>query len=212
MEDKMKPEEIVYDPEYYIEQIDHSIPVLHYHLGTLLSVFGGDLDDEADVLDFRIDGSEHPFYPGDSVIFEIRDGELDPHRYGMLPYMRGWEWCLWLPPMPWLKYLPKELELKWITGGKILAGELTSEMTKPLFGMLPAGLLVGAESTRFGEGRWLHDQIIERFREASDAEACTRLIFEKSFAGDWYFPDVMVIMEDLWTHVERHKNTKEQDE
>jgi len=202
----MKRDEIIYEPDFYIDQIDHTVPILHYHLGRYMTAMNDDWDDDdLDALDVRIDGRKCPFYPGDTAILEIKSGERDPLEYGLLPYMRGWEWCLWLVPMPWLDYLPQDLEMTWIDGGTVRSREIDTSLMRQVFGMIPAGFLLGTETERFPEGCWLHDQLIEKFTEAKSAKQCTNMVFEKSLAGDWYFPDVICILEDLNMHVDTHR-------
>ena len=46
----MKPEEIIYEPSFYSERLDHSIPILHYHVGALMNALDGDPERRAKIL------------------------------------------------------------------------------------------------------------------------------------------------------------------
>jgi len=163
-------------------------------------------------MEARIDERTAPFYPGDSVFSRIAGGELDPLKYGMLPYLRGWEWCLWVVPMSWRKQIDRNTELVWVDGARGSIAQADLSGVHPVFGMLPGGLLIGEETFRFSEGIWLHDQIIDKFQEASSSEECTNTVYEKSYEGAWYFPDVIVMIEDMFTHVDKHRAMREKED
>jgi len=207
----MKREDIVYIPDFYSDHLDHTEPILHYHLSYYTKMMN-DIRDESwqEGLEMRIDGRESPPYPGDDVFARIIEGELDPLEHGMLPHIRGWEWCLWLVPKRWIKDVDRNAVLVWVDGTKENIGRVDPTLVNSVFGMLPAGLLIGEETFRFTEGIWLHDQLIDRIRNTEKSEKCTNMIFEKSFAGDWYFPDVIVILEDMHSHVKRHRALREE--
>ena len=102
------PEDIIYEAEYYTEQISHAVPILHYHLAHYTILIGGEWDDgDYEVMEQRIDGRESPRYPGISTIEAVERGEIDPVEQGMLPYIRGWQWGLWVIPSGWFRRLSR---------------------------------------------------------------------------------------------------------
>jgi len=211
----MKTEDITFDPAFYREKIDHSIPILNYHLGTYMQILEAsgspfnNTPDDYEMLEERIDGRENKYYPGDRIFQEIMNGERDPFEAGMLPYMRGWEWCLWVIPITWIKYIDKDLKLTWIDGKSIRVRDIKRD-THQLFGMLPAGCLLGDETNRFADGRWIHDELIKVFSENDVMDECTNIILGKALDGIWYFPDVIVILDDLNLHVQRHRTINQE--
>ena len=205
-------EEIIYDADYYIEQVDHRVPVLHYHLAHYTILIGGDWDEgDYEVMEQRIDGRTSPRYPGVSVIEEVQKGSIDPLEQGMLPYIRGWQWALWLIPSGWFGRLPMKYEMLTITGRRVTRARLERARLHSIFGMAPVGVLVGAGSERFYETRLLHDQIVDVFHESKTAEECTVTIYDKGLSGEWYFPDTMVIIEDMHNHVKLHRALMEEE-